>query len=64
MKFEIYTRADGKCGYRLKGGNGEVMLQAEGFANAGNARRAIKTVKKGVVDAEVVVVKGKGEAHG
>lgn len=57
MKFEIYTRKDGRVGYRLKGGNGEIMLHAEGFHSEGNARRAIKRVKQGVKDAEVVVVK-------
>lgn len=35
MRFEIYTRADGKHGYRLKGSNGEVMAQAEGFHSQG-----------------------------
>ena len=57
MKFEIYPHADGKVGYRLKGANGEIMFHAEGFHNEGNARRAIKTVKAGVKDAEVVVIK-------
>lgn len=54
MKFEIYPHKDGKVGYRLKGANGEIMFQAEGFHNAGNARRAIKTVKAGAREAEVV----------
>jgi len=57
MKFEIYPRADGKVGYRLKGNNGEVVMTAEGFHSEGNARRAIKSVKDTVVCAPIVVIK-------
>lgn len=64
QKFEIYTRADGKVGYRFAGGNGETMFSAEGFATEGSARRAIKTVKDSVRNAPIVVVKQEGKAHG
>lgn len=59
MRFEIYTREDGKVGYRLEGANGEVVMTAEGFHSEGNARRAIKRVKDSVVCAPIVVIKPK-----
>ena len=62
MRFEIYTREDGKAGYRLEGNNGEVVMTAEGFHSEGNARRAIKRVKEGVKDAPIVVIKAKKES--
>lgn len=70
MRFEIFTREDGKVGYRLEGNNGEVVMTAEGFHSEGNARRAIKRVKDSVVCAPIVLIKAdkaakaaKQEAH-
>lgn len=61
MKFQIYPWKDGKFGYRLVGANGEKMFHAEGFHNEGNARRAIKTIKGGVKDAPIEVLKEKAD---
>lgn len=63
MKFEIYTRKDKRVGVRLKGNNGEIVMQGEGYHNEGNARRAIKAMRKAVVDAPIVVIKGSEEKH-
>lgn len=57
MRFEIYDREDGKVGFRLEGANGEKVLQSEGYAGDGNARRAIKTVKDAVKAAPIVRLK-------
>lgn len=64
MKFEIYTRKDKRVGIRLKGNNGEIVLQGEGYHSEGNARRAIKAIRKAVADAPVVVIKGQEVADG
>lgn len=37
--IEIYERSDGDWGYRVKGENGKVMAQSEGYASAFNANR-------------------------
>lgn len=57
MKWEIYIRKDGKHGIRLVGNNGEKVLQSEGYHSEGNARRAIKEVRRQVDAAPIVVSK-------
>lgn len=44
MKWELYTRKDRRTGIRLKGLNGEVVLQGEGYATPSNARRALRAI--------------------
>jgi len=57
MKWEIFTRKDKRVGIRLKGNNGEIVLAAEGYHSEGNARRAIKEVRRQVEAAPIVVIK-------
>lgn len=57
MKWEIFTRKDKRVGIRLKGNNGEIVLAGEGYHNEGNARRAIKEVRRQVEAAPIVVIK-------
>lgn len=53
---EVYEREDGKWAYRVKGENGEVMSQSQGYANVFNANRGaqdlvrrLKEVDKNVI---------------
>lgn len=42
--IEVFERADGKWAYRVKGENGEVMTQSEGYPNVFNANRGAQSL--------------------
>lgn len=44
VRFEIFTGEDKQAYFRLRAGNGEVVLGSEGYASKSNARRAIDSV--------------------
>lgn len=54
--IEVYERADGDWGYRIKGANGAVMAQSEGYANAFNANRGAQDLVRRLKDVDKNVI--------
>ncbi|MCH5160735.1 MAG: YegP family protein [Clostridiales bacterium] len=53
-KFEIYLDKAGEYRFRLKARNGEPILASEGYTAKASCKNGIESVRKNVVDAEVV----------
>ncbi|MBQ2775021.1 MAG: YegP family protein [Clostridia bacterium] len=53
-KFEIYLDKAGEFRFRLKAKNGEPIAASEGYAAKGGCKNGIESVKKNVVDAEII----------
>lgn len=45
-KFELYTDKAGETRFRLKAGNGEIILASEGYKQKASAENGIESVKK------------------
>lgn len=45
-KFELYTDKAGETRFRLKAGNGEIILSSEGYKKRASALNGIESVKK------------------
>ena len=45
-KFEIYKDKRGEYRFRLKAGNGEIILASEGYKRKSSAKNGIESVKK------------------
>ena len=45
-KFTIYTGNDGQHRFNLKAGNGEKVLQSEGYTSKASCENGIESVKK------------------
>lgn len=45
-KFEIYTAKNEEIYFRLKAGNGQVILSSEGYKQKASAENGIESVKK------------------
>ena len=55
-KFEMYADAAGKCRWRLKAANGEIIATSEGYESEASCKNGIESVKKNAPIAEVVKV--------
>ncbi len=53
-KFEMYTDKSGEYRFRLKARNGEVIATSEGYSSKAACENGIESVRKNVLDAEVV----------
>ena len=49
-KFEIYTDKAGEYRFRLKAGNGQVILASEGYKQKASALNGIESVRKNSAD--------------
>ena len=49
-KFELYTDKAGEYRFRLKAGNGEIILASEGYKQKASAENGIESVKKNASD--------------
>lgn len=49
-KFELYTDKAGEFRFRLKAGNGEIILASEGYKQKASATNGIESVKKNAPD--------------
>jgi hypothetical protein len=45
-KFELYEDSAGKWRFRMKAGNGEIILSSEAYESKQNALNGIKVIKK------------------
>lgn len=52
-KFEVYTDKAGETRFRLKAGNGEIILASEGYKRKASAMNGIESVKKNAPDARI-----------
>ena len=48
-RFEIYTDSAGQHRFRLRAGNGEVVLVSEGYKRRINARKGVASVQRNVL---------------
>lgn len=55
-KFEMYTDKVGKCRWRLKAPNGQIIATSEGYESEASCKNGIESVKKNAPIAEVVKV--------
>lgn len=51
-KFEIYCDKAGEHRFRLKAGNGQIILASEGYSNKGGCENGIASVKENSQDKE------------
>lgn len=51
-KFETYTDKAGESRFRLKAGNGQVILASEGYSSLDGCENGIASVKKNSADKE------------
>lgn len=49
-KFELYTDKAGEYRFRLKAGNGEIILASEGYKQKSSAENGIESVRKNAPD--------------
>lgn len=49
-KFEIYPAKNGEFYFRLKAGNGQVILGSEGYKQKSSAVNGVESVKKNATD--------------
>ena len=49
-KFELYTDKAGEFRFRLKAGNGQIILASEGYTAKASALNGIESVKKNAAD--------------
>ncbi|WP_293908031.1 MULTISPECIES: YegP family protein [unclassified Sphingobacterium] len=49
-KFEVKTRKNGEFQFNLKAGNGQVILNSEGYTTKANCLNGIESVKKNAQD--------------
>ncbi len=55
-KFEVYADKAGEFRFRLKATNGQVIATSEGYKALASCLNGIESVKKNVVDAQIVEV--------
>ena len=55
-KFEMYTDKAGKCRWRLKAANGEIIVTIEAYESEVSCKNGIESVKKNAPIAEIVMV--------
>ena len=55
-KFEVYKDKAGEFRFRLKAGNGEIILTGEGYKAKASCKNGIDSIGRNAPDAEVVVV--------
>ena len=53
-KFEIYTDKAGELRFRLKAGNGEIILASEGYSSMSGCKNGIESVRKNADSEDVV----------
>ena len=51
-KFEVYVDKAGEHRFRLKAGNGEVILTSEGYNKKGGCANGIESVRKNAANAD------------
>ena len=55
-KFEMYADKAGKCRWRLKAANGEIIATGEAYESEASCKQGIESVKRNAPIADVVMV--------
>ena len=53
-KFELYNDKKGEFRFRLKAGNGEIILASEGYVSKDGCKDGIASVRKNAADSTIV----------
>ena len=53
-KFEVYADKKGEFRFRLKAGNGEIILASEGYVSKDGCKNGIASVRKNAADSTIV----------
>ena len=53
-KFELYNDKKGEFRFRLKAGNGEIILDSEGYVSKDGCKNGIASVRKNAADSTIV----------
>ena len=53
-KFELYKDKKGEYRFRLKAGNGEIILASEGYVSKDGCKNGIASVRKNAADSTIV----------
>ena len=53
-KFELYNDKKGEFRFRLKAGNGEIILASEGYVSKDGCKNGIASVRKNAADSIIV----------
>lgn len=53
-KFEVYADKKGEIRFRLKSGNGQIIVTGEGYAAKAGCLKGIESIKKNAPEAETV----------
>ena len=53
-KFELYNDKKGAFRFRLKAGNGEIILASEGYVSKDGCKNGIASVRKNAADSTIV----------
>ena len=53
-KFELYNDKKGEFRFRLKAGNGEIILASEGYVSKDGCKNGIASVRKNAADSTIV----------
>lgn len=51
-KFELYTDKAGETRFRLKAGNGQIILASEGYKRKASALNGVESVRRNAADAK------------
>jgi uncharacterized protein YegP (UPF0339 family) len=63
-RFETFKGKDGKTYFRLRAGNGQIVLQSQGYSSKSKAESGVKAVKANAVDStNFQVVEGASGQH-
>ena len=63
-RFETFKGKDGKTYFRLRAGNGQIVLQSQGYSSKSKADAGIKSVKANAIDAtQFEVIEGSNGQH-
>ena len=54
-KFEVYEDKAGEFRFRLKATNGQIVATGEGYKKLASCLKGIESIRKNVVDAQIVV---------
>jgi uncharacterized protein len=55
-KFEVYLDREGKHRFRLKDGNGDILLTSETYESKNSCLRGVESVKKNAEDAAILEI--------
>jgi hypothetical protein len=56
MKIELFKDKSGKWRFRARANNGRILASSEAYSSRANVRKGAKSLKRGAVEAKIVIV--------